>query len=111
METTVKDAGKVRVIDLTGELTIGGPEVALREAVQGLLNDGHSQILIHMNRLGRIDSAGLGEMVACKWRVDKRNGAIKLVVPEGHIKNVFIMTQLHKIFEIFDDELTGVGSF
>ena len=38
MVIRIRDAGEVRIIDLFGQLKIGGAEVALREAVQGLLD-------------------------------------------------------------------------
>jgi anti-sigma B factor antagonist len=112
MAVKVRDAGKARVIDVIGRLVIGGPELEMREAVQAILEQGYKHLVINLGRVEYIDSAGLGELVACRWRVQQREGIVHIVRPEKDVAfEPFILTKLVEIFEIFDTELKAVGSF
>lgn len=111
MKAKVRSAGKVQILDLSGQLTIGGPERALKDAVQSLLNDGHANLVINMKHVDRIDSTGLGELVASRFRVQKKEGRIALVIPKGKVYDIFVISKLITIFAIYEDELEAVGSF
>lgn len=111
MKAKVRAAGKVQIIDLHGQLTIGGPEKVLKDTVQGLLNDGHTRLLVNMKNVDRIDSTGLGELVASRYRIQKKDGRIALVIPKGKVYDIFVISKLITIFSIYEDELEAVGSF
>jgi anti-anti-sigma factor len=111
MKVKVRAAGKVQMVDLHGQLTIGGPERLLKDTVQGLLNDGHVQLLINMKGVDRIDSTGLGELVASRFRVQKKEGRVALVIPKGKVYDIFVISKLITIFAIYEEELEAVGSF
>jgi anti-anti-sigma factor len=111
MKVRIREAGRVRVVDLDGHLTIGKGDLALREAVQGLIKEGHSQVLVNMKGVERIDSAGIGELVACRKRVLDHDGAIHLMLPNSKVQDILMRVRLELLFTIFDDELKAVGSF
>ena len=52
--------GSVEVLELSGKITIGEGEAELRRDVQDLLDGGRQRILISLERVGFMDSAGLG---------------------------------------------------
>jgi anti-sigma B factor antagonist len=109
---SVREAEKVRIVDVSGKFIIGGPELELREAVKRILEDGHTRIVVNLKDVTMIDSAGIGELIACKFRVQKQEGAIHLVKPSKDIAfKPMIIADLTWAFNIFDDELTAVGSF
>ena len=111
MTMKVRDAGKVRIVDVAGDVTIGKGDVALRETVQGLLADNHIWLLLNLKKVGYIDSAGLGELVACKKRSAERNGDTKLLLPSKRVRDLLVLVKLTDVFDIFEDELQAVGSF
>ena len=111
MKVTVREAGKIRVVDLKGKITLGGGDLVVREAVQGLINDGHKQIVLNLQGVEYIDSAGIGELVACKKRAMAQDGDVKLLMPSESVYKVLSMVALHLIFEISDSEAKAVGSF
>jgi anti-anti-sigma regulatory factor len=57
-----------------------------------------------------LDSSGLGEVFACFKRAREVDGVVKLVL-RGKSYSLFTITRLDKVFEIFDDVDTAVGSF
>ncbi|MFQ5876177.1 MAG: STAS domain-containing protein [Acidobacteriota bacterium] len=111
MKARVRDAGKIRILDLRGRITMGAGDLALREAVRGLIEDGHSRIVLNLKHVEWIDSAGLGEMVACKKRAVQSGGEVKILMPSEQVHNMMVLARIHEVFDIFHDELNAVGSF
>jgi anti-sigma B factor antagonist len=111
MKATVKEAGKVRVIDLKGRITLGAGDLELRKAVQDELDKGNTSIVLSMQGVEYIDSAGLGELVACKKRATAKGGDVKLVLPSESVYKVLSIVSLHLVFEIFDSEAKAIGSY
>jgi|SRR5437762_1769429 len=111
MKATVRDAGNVQVIDLKGKITLGGGDLDLRNVVQGLLDGGKTKIVLNMKEVEYIDSAGIGELVACKKRAAAKGGDVRLMMPSASVYKVISMVSLHLIFQIFDSEAKAIGSF
>ncbi|HZM70415.1 MAG TPA: STAS domain-containing protein [Candidatus Cryosericum sp.] len=111
MKATVKEAGKVRVIDLKGRITLGAGDLELRKAVQDQLDKGNTSVVLNLQGIEYIDSAGLGELVACKKRATAKGGDVKLVMPSESVYKVLSIVSLHLVFEIFDSEAKAIGSF
>ena len=111
MKATVKEAGKVRVIDLKGRITLGAGDLELRKAVQDQLDKGNTSVVLNLQGVDYIDSAGLGELVACKKRATAKGGDVKLVMPSESVYKVLSIVSLHLVFEIFDSEAKAIGSF
>ena len=107
----IRDAGKIQIVDVAGNVTIGKGDVALRETVQGLLASGHVQILLNLRKVGFIDSAGLGELVACKKRSVEKGGDTKILLPSKRVRDLLVLVKLTDVFELFEDELQAIGSF
>lgn len=111
MKITVKEAGKIRVIELKGRITLGAGDLELRKAVQTQLDAGNTAIVLGMQGVEYIDSAGLGELVACKKRASAKGGNVKLVMPSESVYKVLSIVSLHLVFEIFDNEAKAIASF
>lgn len=111
MTVEVREAGKVRIIDLHGRLVLGTTD-RLKEEVQGLLSGGHGRILLNLRGVPYMDSAGIGELAACKKRVIEKTGQLKVVKPAGRY-HLAVETVLELMFgnSIFDDEKDALGSF
>jgi len=63
MKSTIRDLDDVRIIELSGKITIGSGDVKLRELIQQALDTGHSKIVLDLAGVTAIDSSGIGEMV------------------------------------------------
>jgi anti-sigma B factor antagonist len=112
MKIEVREDGRVRIVDLHGRLVLGPPEDALGDTVQRLLADGHTQLLINMRGVPYIDSAGIGQLAACKKRVIERKGEIKIHWQRGRY-HLAIETIIHLMFPdaLFEDEKLALSSF
>ena len=111
MKASVRNIGKVAVLDLSGKITIGEGDVVLREKVTELLDSGQRNILLNLEKVGYMDSAGIGELVACYKRAKEKSGTVKLLNPSGKVFDLLQLTKLEEIFETFKDEREALVSF
>lgn len=111
IETRQRNGG-VTVLRLVGRLTIGKGDVALRRNFVRLLDEGNRRFLLDLTQVPYVDSAGIGETVACAKRAGERGAVIKIVMSaRGKAREVFLFACLDRVFEIFTDEDAAVASF
>ena len=111
MKSTTRDVGDIRIIELSGKITIGTGDVKIRELINQALVDSKENILFDLGDVTAIDSSGIGEMVACYTTVTKRGGHLKLMHLSPKINDILQVTQLITVFDVFDDEREAIGSF
>jgi anti-sigma B factor antagonist len=111
MKATTRHHGKVTVLDLSGKITIGEGDIRLREAVNALLEEGRKNIILNLSGISYMDSAGIGELVACYKRATEKSAKLKLLNPSGKVQDLLILTRLQEVFEIFRDEREALTSF
>jgi anti-sigma B factor antagonist len=103
--------GTVVIVDLDGRITLGESTGILREELRTLLAEGNKHIILNMQNVGYVDSAGLGELVGAYTTATNQGGAVKLLHMQGKMKDLMQITKLHTIFATYDDEKTAVESF
>ena len=100
----------VDILSLKGRLTVGEAS-AVREKVAEVAAAGHVNVLLNLEHVEYIDSTGLGALVICFTSLKKAGGALKLVNPNKRNVELLLLTKLHTIFEVFNDEQDAVNSF
>jgi len=111
MKATVREIGHVSVVDMSGRITIGEGDVLLREKVSELLDSGRTRILLNLEKVKYMDSAGIGELVACYKRAKEKNGIVKLLNPSGKVYDLLQLTKLEEVFETYREEKQALVSF
>jgi len=106
-----RQVGDVTVADVTGKLTLGEGSSAFRDALRNLIAQGHKKILLNLHAVSYIDSSGIGELVAGYTTVTSGGGKLKLLNLTQRVQSPLQSTKLYTVFEVFDDETTGVKSF
>ena len=111
MKSQIRDQGDIRIIELSGKITIGTGDVKLRELISSALDAGKNKILLNLAGVSAIDSSGIGEMVACYTTVTNRDGQLKLVHLSPKINDILQVTQLITVFDVFDSENEALNTF
>jgi anti-sigma B factor antagonist len=111
MKANARHHGKVTVLDLSGKITIGEGDIRLREAVNGLLEEGRKNLVLNLSGVSYMDSAGIGELVACYKRAKEKGAGMKLLNPSGKVQDLLILTRLQEVFDIYRDEREALTSF
>ena len=79
--------------------------------VQELTADGSTGVLLNLERVSYVDSAGLGAMVAAVKALRAVAGRLKIVYPTPRTRYVLESTALTTIIETFDVETAALASF
>ena len=101
----------VTILDLKGKITLGEGDEALRDHISGLLQKGNKKILLNLEGVPYIDSAGLGEVVRTYTTVSRQGGQLKLVNLTKRITDLLMITKLLTVFETFDTERDALKSY
>ena len=104
IKVNVREAqGESYVVDLNGEIDVyTSPKV--KDAIGDLIDKGHYNLVINLEKVRYIDSTGLGVLIGGLKRVREHGGTVNLVCTNPQIKKIFDITGLVKIFGIYDDE-------
>jgi anti-sigma B factor antagonist len=104
IKVNVREAqGDTFVVDLNGEIDVyTSPKV--KDAIGDLIDKGHYNLVINLEKVRYIDSTGLGVLIGGLKRVREHGGTVNLVCTNPQIKKIFDITGLVKIFGIYDDE-------
>jgi anti-sigma B factor antagonist len=111
MQIEERPVGEVIVLDLKGKVTLGDGDQLLKDKVNSLVNQGRRKILLNLEGVPYIDSAGLGEIVRTYTTVSRQGGSLKLVNLTKRITDLLSITKLLTVFETFDSESEAVQSF
>jgi anti-sigma B factor antagonist len=101
----------VVVLDLKGKLTIGEGDKLLKETIQRLIDQGHNKLLLNLEEVPYVDSAGLGEIVRTYTTVSRQGGSLKLLNLTKRITDLLAITKLLTVFDTFESEAEAVSSF
>jgi len=107
----VRQVNGVAIVDLSGRITMGEGGAMLRDTVRGLVDQGHKRIMLNLARVTHIDSSGIGELVRSLTAVRHQDGELKLVNISMPVNEVLKITHLHAVFDISENETSGVASF
>ena len=101
----------VVVLDLKGKLTIGEGDALLKETIQKLMEKGHNNLLLNLEGVPYVDSAGWGEIVRTYTTVSRQGGSLKLLNLTKRITDLLAITKLLTVFDTFESEADAVSSF
>ncbi len=91
----------IEVIDAQGEIDIyTAPR--LRELLIALVSKGDYQLVVNLDKVGFLDSTGLGVLVGGLRRVRAHDGSLDLVCTQQRILKIFRITGLTEVFGIYE---------
>ena len=88
-----RSSGAIEILTLAGRLTLGEGCGALREAVIRLAGR-KADPLVDLSGIGYIDSAGLGELVACFHSIATAGREMKSLRPAKRVDSMLHITKL-----------------
>lgn len=111
MQINERVVGDVIILDLKGKMTLGEGDELLREKVSSLVNQGQKKLIMNLDGVPYIDSAGLGEIVRTYTTVSRQGGKLKLLNLTKRIEDLLSITKLLTVFEVFEDEAEALQSY
>jgi anti-sigma B factor antagonist len=107
---TLRQANGAVVADIIGKIALAEGTGMLRDTVRNFLERVHNRILLNLEGVDFIDSAGLGELVRTHASVRSRGGHLKLVNPSASVHHLLRITKLDRVFDIMPDEVSALSS-
>ena len=111
MEIAERLVGDITVLDLKGKMTLGEGDELLKDKINSLLSAGKKKLVLNLEGVPYIDSAGLGEIVRTFTTVSRQGGSLKLLNLTKRIEDLLAITKLLTVFETFDTEAEAIKSF
>jgi anti-sigma B factor antagonist len=84
---------------------------ALSSVIDDCCRQGQPRIVIDLERIPLIDSAGLELLLDVRDRCLQRGGLLKLAAPKALCRDILTVTGLTEQIEVLSDAVTAVGSF
>ncbi len=111
MDITERTVSDVTVLDLKGKMTLGEGDELLKDKINSLLDAGKKKLVLNLEGVPYIDSAGLGEIVRTFTTVSRQGGSLKLLNLTKRIEDLLAITKLLTVFETFEAEADAIKSF
>ncbi len=111
MEVDIRQEDDVVIVDLKGRLVAGTGAEQLQAIMNEIIASDWKKVILNLSEVTKIDSAGIGELVASD-RLAKRFGStMKLVHLTGQIREIFELSQLLPLLTIFESEEAALAAF
>jgi anti-sigma B factor antagonist len=111
MEIAERVVNDVTILDLKGKMTLGEGDELLKDKINSLLANSKKKLVLNLEGVPYIDSAGLGEIVRTYTTVSRQGGSLKLLNLTKRIEDLLSITKLLTVFETFDTEAEAIQSF
>ncbi len=99
MEIQSRFEAGTEIFVMSGCMTILDGAEPLRLRFKDAVKEGHLHFLFDLRDLRFIDSASIGEMIACLKQASEQSGSVRLLVSEGGtIDKVISLSGMHKVF-------------
>ncbi len=109
LEIGLRRLHEIAVLDLSGSIDIDSANFI--EKVAWCLNNGYKDILCNLENVNLVDYSGLS-VLSIGYKNALNNGArMKFVNIAMHIKKLFCLVCLDRVFDIYDDERVALKSF
>ena len=111
MSLEVRTVGDVTILTPKGML-LGGKETdELQGKIRELTEAGNKKLLIDLGKTTFMNSVSLGVLIGGHTSYAKRGAKMKLCAVDKKIQNIFVVTKLSLVFDVYDTEAQALASF
>jgi len=111
LEIILREQEGIQIVDLKGHLTLGPGDLQFRSELDRLVLANQIRVILNLEEVGVIDTAGLGTLLFALATLQKAGGGLALVnLKPSHIE-VVLVAKLAAIFEIFKTDQDAINSF
>jgi anti-sigma B factor antagonist len=111
LEITQRETNGIYLLTLKGRLVLGLESNGLRTTVDNLLSSGATRIVVNLEHVNSVDSAGLGSLIEIHRKTKAKDGRLMLTNLGPKLRQALEIARLLTIFETFATEADAVASF
>jgi anti-sigma B factor antagonist len=106
-----RQVGNIVVLAPKGYLTGGDETEELEKTIKSLSEGGNKSLVINLAETQHLNSTALGVLISAHWSYVRRGGQIKLCSVDKRIENIFVITKLSLVFDVYPNEEAAIASF
>lgn len=111
MRVDVRKKDDVIILELGGNLVVGDGDEMLGEVMAEVLAEGWKKIVLNLSKVQRLDSSGIGELVASWKRARTLGAAVKLVRLGDRVRHTLHLSQVLPLLEVYEQEADALAAF
>src|SRR5258708_27699534 len=101
--------GSTTVLTVHGMLTSAEAGEAVRRAAKTAMDTGSQTVVINLHDVAAMDSSGVSDLASCHTSVTGRGCRLKLCHVSHKLKDVFVITRLNTVFDIYETEADAMA--
>ncbi|MBX7170243.1 MAG: STAS domain-containing protein [Pyrinomonadaceae bacterium] len=105
-----RQSGNTTILDLEGDVIMGGGSAKLGQAISELIKDDKTNVLLNFQKVRYIDSSGTGELISVSESVDNAGGSLKITNLSPKVEQVLTLSSLLPILDVYEDEASALES-
>lgn len=106
-----RQVGSITILQPKGYLTGGEETEELEKAVDKLAEDGNKSLIINLSETQHLNSTALGVLIKTHSSYVRRGGQVKLAAVDKRLENIFVITKLSLVFDVYPTEEQAIASF
>src|SRR5437867_12578268 len=111
MQLKEKIENNVAVLTLKGDI-LGEPETTqIKEKIHSLVGENVKKVVIDLGGVSFVNSSVLGTLIASLTTMRSAGGELRLARVGDKVKNLFVITQLVKVFDTYETVERALMSF
>jgi anti-sigma B factor antagonist len=111
VKTHTEVNGKVGVIDIKGSLVGDSDTDLFRASVADFIEQGNKCLVINLSKVNYMNSSGIGSIISAHTTYAKNGGLVKLTGLNSNVHNLFVVTKLIDIFDVYETMDEAIDSF
>ena len=110
MELKSRNVGDIQILELEGRLDAHQAHL-VSQWLNEHITPGAGRLVINLNTVNFLDSIALAVLVKAIMRCKENDGELRLCNITKPVKIILELTQLHKVFDIYDNEVAAISAF
>jgi anti-anti-sigma factor len=111
LEISQRETNGIYLLTLKGRLVLGLESNGLRTTIDNLLSSGATRIVVNLEDVNFVDSAGLGTLIEIHRKTKAKGGRLMLTNLGPKLRQALEIARLMTLFETFATEADAVASF
>ena len=104
-------ADDVMVLELSGKIMGGPSHEEFKAEIKGILDEGFKKVVLDLKHVPWINSTGLGILISGYHSVKAAEGTMKVCSVKERVLSIFYISQLEKIFDVYESREDALKSF
>lgn len=110
MNISVESMKRVDLVTVSGRIDSSNAS-EFEGSLKELTGNGRTNLVLNLNGVTYMSSAGLRTLVSTLKECKKRGGDVRLAAPSERVGEVLSLAGLDALFKVYEDDTSAVGSF